>query len=162
MPAAFYDEVDNVPWMSLHNGGVTFFSAGFNPNNVAPFSWRKCNATESLSPRSSSEPPDLASQIAESLDSLSQELGGTEDSISEIATRLEVLEESCTVIRGHISTLRKVASQLQTSSQKKPRSYSSATGLTELATELGFLQVGQTVAAEAGLAELGLLQQDQG
>lgn len=82
-------------------------------------------STASLSSRSSSEPQDPAYQIEESLKCLDQELGDLEDAKEVLSTQVEVLEESCTSIRNHISTLRMVANLMRTSSRKKPRRYQS-------------------------------------
>lgn len=88
--------------------------------------------TESLSPRSSSEHQDPAYQIEESLESLSQELEDLISAKEALATQVEVLEESCIAVQSHISTLRRVASQLQTSSSTPPLKRRSKLGLEQV------------------------------
>lgn len=128
-------------------------------NNVAP-SFKKLFAFGSS--RSSSKPQDPAYQIGESVKCLDQEMADLVGAKEEIATRLEVLEESCITIRDHISILRKVASQLETSYGRKRQSYQLkiVPGIAAAAPEIQ--QVGLDFEVEEQLAEPEPLQQGQG
>lgn len=92
--------------------------------------------------RSSSKPLDPAYQIEASLKSLDQELEDLEASTEAIATKLAALEENCTVIRAHISTLRRVASRLGTSSSTERPPDLLMTGLNSVAIAPGIPPIG--------------------
>lgn len=148
----WYNTADDTFWFGLSPGdeGLHWKPTGTsNPDGAVQFqtTW-KSGLT-----RSSSARQDPTYQIEVLATSLGRELADQEASISEIATKLEVLEESCTLIRSHISSLRKVASLLQTSSQKKPQKSQPNFGLAGAGFEPAIAQAHQFAAFGAAQVE---------
>lgn len=112
--------------------------------------------------RSSLSPQDLAYQVGESIESLDRELGEALNAKEELATRLEVVEESYRVILDRISSLRMVANQLRTSYGLTPPSGQSESAPMPAQAGLGIQQAGLAVAAGGWLAAPGPSQLGQG
>lgn len=112
--------------------------------------------------RSSLSPQDLAYQIGESIESLDRELGEALSAKEELATRLEVVEESYRVILDRISSLRMVANQLRTSYGLTPPSGQSESAPMPVQAGLGIQQVGLAAGAVGWLTALAPSPPGQG
>lgn len=131
-------------WLHIPTATILEFSEGYQPQPKTAF--KLISTTESS--QSTSALQDLTCQIEGLIESLGQELAETEDSIQEIATRLEVVEENCSLTRDHISSLRTASSQLRTMSGLPPRKNRQKIGQVGLGAGLGLQQAAQF--AEAG------------